>query len=301
MPNTPVPASAISLPFSSRPPRRFRTDLVADVSHWQPPAPATPRAALEGAIEAAIALLDASEPDPDLESYLAGHNGPGYAPDAEGPEEDHEPSLGAPNDYHGSGSQEHWGAGAPLSLWDADREGPEEDLEPSLGALEKHPSVYGSQGDQTSWGFSGNDRDLEEEHDGKEPDADREPSHGSTSAINQEHAWAPTETFWGSGEGEPSLAFTNIPAMLPRGYDADREYDVADAPHDAEDDCDDTERSGDRPDAFTPCLDQRVEENTFKGVAGHPRALHAIAREQRAMQRTAKRLRKIVKRLRESA
>jgi hypothetical protein len=211
MPNAPVPASATSLPFSTRPPRRFRTDLVADVSHWQPPTPATPRA-LEGAIEAAIALLDASEPDQDLEETA----------DDE-PDVDDESSLGAPNDYHGGGSQEHWGAGAPLSLWDADREGPEEDLEPSLGTLEKHPSAYGSQGDQTSWAFSGNDRDLEDEHDGKEPDEDGEPSHGSTSAINQEHAWARTETFWGSGEGEPSLALTSSMSIVPRGYDSDRE------------------------------------------------------------------------------
>jgi hypothetical protein len=136
-------------------------------------------------------------------------------------------------------------------------------------------------------------QDLEDEHDGKEPDGDGEPSHGATTAMNQEHAWAPTDHFWASGEGEPSLAFTNIPTMLPRGYDSDRESDVADAPHDAEDDCEDTERSGDRPGVLAPCLDQRVENDSHKGIVHGHRVLGAIAREQRAMQRTATRLRKI--------
>ena len=62
--------------------------------------------------------------------------------------------------------------------------------EPSLGALEHHPRrdegivlSYGG-GDQSRWGLSERS-DLEEEHDGREPDEDREPSLGSVSAFNQ--------------------------------------------------------------------------------------------------------------------
>jgi Transposase IS116/IS110/IS902 family/Transposase len=61
-----------------------------------------------------------------------------------------------------------------------------------IGSLERPVSCYGPDGpnptgDQTNWTCSGTD-DREDEHDGREPDAD-EPSLGSRSTINQE-AWA---------------------------------------------------------------------------------------------------------------
>jgi hypothetical protein len=48
------------------------------------------------------------------------------------------------------------------------------DYEPPLGGLERHPSLYGPDGrnwtgDQTAWDASGT-KDLEDEHDGAEPD-----------------------------------------------------------------------------------------------------------------------------------
>ena len=62
-----------------------------------------------------------------------------------------------------------------------------------LGSLERPVSCYGPDGpnptgDQTNWTWGGTD-DREDEHDGREPSEDGEPSLGSTSTINQE-AWS---------------------------------------------------------------------------------------------------------------
>lgn len=58
--------------------------------------------------------------------------------------------------------------------------------EPSLGSLERHPTLYVNGrdrvGDQTDWA-AGNRTDLEDEHDGGEPDEDGEPSLGWTEAA----------------------------------------------------------------------------------------------------------------------
>jgi hypothetical protein len=65
---------------------------------------------------------------------------------------------------------------------DGPEHGEDEECDPpehSLGALERHPSVYGDgrdwSGDQSSW-TKGKGGDLEDEHDGREPSEDAEPS-----------------------------------------------------------------------------------------------------------------------------
>lgn len=132
--------------------------LVGDVSLWNPPTPPrTPREALEAAIAAAIDLLDLAEPDPDLEPDLAGSNNGHYPIDVEGPDVDLEPALGAPEIIN----QEH--------AWK--RGGPDHADEPSLGSI---GSCYGQSIPQTDWA-GGGVLDLEDEHDGCEPDeADEE-------------------------------------------------------------------------------------------------------------------------------
>jgi hypothetical protein len=157
------------------------------------------------------------------------------------PDADEEPSLGSSNDYHGSKSRGQWGEGTPANGWDAGREGPEEDLEPSLGVREIHASIYSERsGDQTSWAFSGNDQDLEDEHDGAEPDEDGEPELGATTSIDQVQAWRRRAVAFGgvADGGESSLGWPNMPPgrghreTAMRGYADDREQDIADQPHD---------------------------------------------------------------------
>lgn len=100
------------------------------------------RRAAEDEIERLIALLDAIDPDPDLEDdpYL----------EEEGLDE---PWLGAPERSAIRG-QAPWAAG-----WDDDREREDEHDEPDLGALEIV--------DQSRWGALASD--LEDEFDGREP------------------------------------------------------------------------------------------------------------------------------------
>jgi hypothetical protein len=244
--------------------------LVGDVSLWNPPtSPRTPREALEAAISAAIDLLDSAEM-----RFFDLEDGGDLEPDA-----DEEVSLGSPNE---SKSQVRWGDGTPANGWDADREGSEDDLEPSLGSI---GSCYGQSIPQTMWA-RGSDNDAEgDEHDGAEPDQDGEPSHGSTSALNQNHAWRASSDFSGSGEGEPSFGWSDMPPgrghpeSAWNGYAEDREQDVTDQPHD------DCEEGG----GALPCLDQTVE------IGG---AAHELAREQAALAETATRLAAIVARVR---
>jgi len=77
--------------------------------------------------------------------------------------------------------------------------------EPSLGALEHHPRpdegsfrTYAS-GDQSRWGLS-DSAELEDEHDGREPDVENEPELGSVDRVDQ-RAW----TLGGDGDREPEL------------------------------------------------------------------------------------------------
>jgi hypothetical protein len=191
---------------------------------------------------------------------------------------DREPSLGSANDYHGSASQARWGEGSPATCRD-DREGPEDDLEPSLGA------DAGSKADQTGWAFTGTDDDAEEEHDGREPyQGDEEPSFGATACINQEHAWRPSgDFFWGGGEGEPSLGWSNRtghghPEPVSSGYDADTEVNGDE--HDG--------NNGDYPDDLEPAH--------YGG--GYGDVPLARANEQGAMRRAAAGLKEIVCRVR---
>jgi hypothetical protein len=58
------------------------------------------------------------------------------------------------------------------------------DLEPSLGA----PMGYGGDPSNQEVWASGSPHDTEEEHDGREPDVDEEPSLAHTNDVNQETA-----------------------------------------------------------------------------------------------------------------
>lgn len=77
--------------------------------------------------------------------------------------------------------------------------------EPSLGALEYHPRPDDgsfrtcASGDQSQWGWS-DSADLEDEHDGREPDVENEPELGSVDRVDQ-RAW----TLGGDGDREPEL------------------------------------------------------------------------------------------------
>jgi hypothetical protein len=202
--------------------------LVGGVTMWNPPtSPRTPREALEAAISAAIDLLDSAEMlDIDLEDGA----------DLEGEDVDLEPNLGAPESLGKggrAGDQTSWASGSAIDDCEADNS----DIEPSLGSV---GSCYGQSIPQTMWA-TGLDNDAEgDEHDGAEPDPDGEPSHGSTSSIDQDRAWRASSDFSGSGEGEgePSLGWPNMPPgrghpeAAMRGYDDDREQDIADQPHD---------------------------------------------------------------------
>jgi len=79
---------------------------------------------------------------------------------------------------------------------DAEDDDPAEDegtTEHSLGFLERHPSIYGYGRDGTGnqeWICQGLGRDLEEEHDGAEPDeADLEPRLGAPETFDQSYAY----------------------------------------------------------------------------------------------------------------
>src|SRR5207247_2870243 len=102
-------------------------------------------------IERLLDFMDASDLDPDLE------------PDGDGDEQSDEPEDGG-------------------------------DDEDSLGSLERYASSYGPDGhnptgSQLNWA-GGRGDDLEDEHDGAEPDECGEPSLGSLDRVtNQEQSW----------------------------------------------------------------------------------------------------------------
>jgi hypothetical protein len=91
-------------------------------------------------------------------------------------------------------------------LEETDEDGPGEDDEPSLGSQERHParSPWGfvgydsrdNQGDQTFWanGNRGGDDREGDEHDGREPDVDDEPSLGASEPIEPEPG---RKDYWG--------------------------------------------------------------------------------------------------------
>jgi hypothetical protein len=91
-------------------------------------------------------------------------------------------------------------------LEETDEDGSGEDDEPSLGSQERHPaqSPWGfvgydsrdNQGDQTFWanGNRGGDDREGDEHDGREPDVDDEPSLGASEPIEPEPG---RKDYWG--------------------------------------------------------------------------------------------------------
>jgi len=99
------------------------------------------------------------------------------------------------------------------------------DAEPSLGSLGAHSEGF----HQDAWAC-GAQNDCEDEHDGREPPEDNEPTLGATVAVNQDHAWAsPGGWLMSAAEAEPSLGWTGVgrghpQAALP-GYDDDRELE----------------------------------------------------------------------------
>jgi hypothetical protein len=127
-------------------------------------------------IDRLLDFLDESDIDPDLEPTLGFMNGPAEMDECETPE-DGEPSLAS---LDRMADQTRWAEGGMM-----DAELDESDDEPSLGSLSSH-----GHGDQSVWGRPGEGGvDAEDEHDGREPYQDEEPSLGSTATINQE-AWA---------------------------------------------------------------------------------------------------------------
>jgi hypothetical protein len=127
-------------------------------------------------VDLLLDLLNGLEEDPDLEPTLGFMNGPSVMDECETPE-DGEPSLASLDRMT---DQTKWAKG---SMSDAELD--ESDDEPSLGSLSSH-----GHGDQSVWGRAGEGVvDAEDEHDGREPCQDEEPSLGSTATINQE-AWA---------------------------------------------------------------------------------------------------------------
>jgi hypothetical protein len=147
---------------------------------------ASTRKKIERTLDKLIGLLDALDPDPDLEPSL-GYN-PYGSMDQESDDADNEPSLGA---THALNQEQAWrsplvigtdlefdGEGVP----DADKEPdvdlePDNDDEPSLGSRDRDV-------DQLAWSAGGSsycDAAVDLEHD----NADREPSLGSRNALDQ--------------------------------------------------------------------------------------------------------------------
>jgi hypothetical protein len=82
-----------------------------------------------------------------------------------------------------------------LALLDATDGDP--DLEPALGSLDRNVATYGNPGgDQTLWAL-GSRNDLEDEHDGREPDVDDEPS--LASLHGGPHPEFFRQTMWAAG------------------------------------------------------------------------------------------------------
>jgi hypothetical protein len=129
---------------------------------------------LENAVENLLAFLDTMEPDPDLE-------------DEEGePDNDAEPSMGWTE------QEARWGRYMEVQG---------DDLEPSLGSINPRLAapyrgysdavgVRTTETSQDNWSKGNRDECEGDEHDGREPDPDGEPSLGSLNSFNQVH--------WGS-------------------------------------------------------------------------------------------------------
>jgi hypothetical protein len=97
------------------------------------------RAGIAYTVERLINMLDAMEPDPDLEPYLAGLHQGSHTDDREGDDgyggdADNEPSLG----WTSTG---HMGKEQP-SMFGPDLEDDDADYEPMLGAAEMHPTSF---------------------------------------------------------------------------------------------------------------------------------------------------------------
>jgi hypothetical protein len=148
-------------------------------------------------IERLIGVLDAAEPDADRED-----NGDGE------PGNDIEPDLGWPETLNQTKAIEACNSGAAQQ----DVEQDTADHEPSLGSL---GGTYSSEYfDQEQWARGVSD-DREDEHDGREPCVDGEPSLSLTNDIDQVRALRHASCGWNrlmtDAEGpevdsEPSLA-----------------------------------------------------------------------------------------------
>ncbi len=167
------------------------------------PLPAGLRAQMEATVakllaaaELVIAELDRRDPDPDLEPSLSGH---AYSA-ANGA-----PYLEVPHDQ--------------------DLELDASDLEPSLSTPEGQQQ-YDADGQP---GFSG--IDLEDEHDGREPDVDDEHTLGTSENVDQ------TRPQRGADDLEPSLCGITAAARGARFHDW-ASYHIA-AGADLEDQCED--------------------------------------------------------------
>lgn len=141
------------------------------------------RLLVESALEALVALLDAMDPDPDIEPTTNATAFQGMASgdldecedegDAE-PDSDGEPSLGSLGgtwpSFLAPVSQAHWSGGAS-----DEREDGLDDLEPSLGWT---ATIRQSGDNWTGPHLEIGMLDVEQEHDGREPDEDPEYSLG---------------------------------------------------------------------------------------------------------------------------
>jgi hypothetical protein len=111
------------------------------------------RKKVETAVDQLISMLDATAPDPDLEPWL-------------GSMENHSSFYGSASGDRGTtggriGDQTHWAQGAGDDLEDK-----ADGSEPSLG--------WTAAINQVRCGWAGSLDDREAEHDGREPDDDRE-------------------------------------------------------------------------------------------------------------------------------
>jgi hypothetical protein len=93
---------------------------------------------------------------------------------------------------------------------DADAELDECDSEPSLGSIEMHPNPYETMADhlrtQELWAIGATNDAEGDEHDGREPEDDSEPSLGSFDGLVDQHAaWTASAL---QCDSEPSLGWT---------------------------------------------------------------------------------------------
>ena len=171
-------------------------------------------------IDTLIDLLDAIDPDPDLEPTM-GFVMPGEVDEAE-PDADYEQILGSPevefSDFtgrinrHGHIDQRRWADGYhAVNGWDVNREHDTADEEPMLAMPEQHPSRYGLDrsggGDQRLWACSvdvGEREDVSEDEGAciqsqkHDPEGD-EPSLGSPEVHHDQRRWGQGK---GSREGD---------------------------------------------------------------------------------------------------